>query len=287
MGSRLGLLCLALAPLIAGIAHAQTAQAITITTVTNSADFQPGFPQKGSLASIFTTGLQGAPGIYNAHPEYYPLANVLNGVEVWINFLRAPILSVAFLNGYQQINVQVPWEGEREPLYVEVFQNGVRAHAEAGQAAEWSVFFADTNGYVVAQHVSDYSAVTPQNPAHAGEYIVAYGINLAPVSPTQVTGVPAPAQPPAISFPPLSMSEGLCGMHDAVSVGPATAGTSYVGLTPGTIGVYQINFQIPKDTGVGDLPLVFLRILNMKNQYAECPGSDITKSSRPVKLPIR
>jgi uncharacterized protein (TIGR03437 family) len=269
------------------VVFAQTAQTITITAVTNSADFQPGFPQKGSLASVFTTGLQGAPGIYNAHPEYYPLENVLNGVEVWINFLRAPILSLAFLNGYQQINVQVPWEGEREPLYVEVFQNGVRAHAESGQAAEWSVFFEDANGYVVAQHVSDYSAVTPQNPAHAGEYIAAYGINLAPVFPTQVTGVPAPAQPLAISFPPLSMSEGLCGMHDDVGVGPATAGTSYVGLTPGTIGVYQINFQIPKDTGVGDVPLVFVRILNLKNLHAECPGGDTPKSSRPVKLPIQ
>ena len=64
--SRSWLLCLALAPLIAGIAHAQTAQTITITAVTNSADFRPGFPQKGSLASIFTTGLQGAPGIYQS-----------------------------------------------------------------------------------------------------------------------------------------------------------------------------------------------------------------------------
>ena len=273
--------------MIAGIAHAQTAQTITITAVTNSADFQPGFPQKGSLASIFTTGLQGAPGIYNAHPEYYPLSNVLNGVQVWINFLRAPILSIAFLDGYQQINVQVPWEGEREPLYVEVFQNGIRAHAEAAQAAEWSVFFADINGYAIAQHVSDYSPVTPQNPAHAGEYIVAYAINLAPVFPKQTTGFPAPAQPLAISYPPGGISEGICGGHDDVTVGPATAGASYVGLTPGTIGVYQINFQVPKDTEVGDLPLVFVRTLNMKNQWAECPGGDMTKSSRPLKLPIR
>jgi hypothetical protein len=76
-------------------------------------------------------------------------------------------------------------------------------------------------------------------------------------------------------------------MHDDVGVGPATAGTSYVGLTPGTIGVYQINFQIPKDTGVGDVPLVFIRILNLKNLHAECPGGDTPKSSRPVKLPIQ
>src|SRR5580704_5795350 len=36
-------------------------QPIQIIALTNSADFQPGLPQKGSLASIFCTGLQGGP----------------------------------------------------------------------------------------------------------------------------------------------------------------------------------------------------------------------------------
>ncbi len=79
-------------------------------------------------------------------------------------------------------------------------------------------------------------------------------------------------------------------MSDAVTVGSARSSTSYVGLTPGTVGVYQINFQVPQDAGVGDLPLVFVRTLTTKNMYAECQGSglgNIIKSSRPVKLPIR
>lgn len=109
---------------------------LQITAVTNTADFQPGLPQKGSLASIFTTGLQstltdlrGSLGV--AQNNDRPLRNSFGGIEVWINFLRAPILAIAFENGYQQINVQVPWEGERGPLYVEVFQGDIRAHMEA------------------------------------------------------------------------------------------------------------------------------------------------------------
>jgi uncharacterized protein (TIGR03437 family) len=210
-------LCLAIAA--SWLLSAQSTQNIAITAVTNSADFQPGLPQKGSLASIFVTGLQGAPGVITA--TQYPLSNVLNGISVWINFLPAPILAIAFENGYQQINVQVPWEGQRDPLYVEVFQNVFRAHTENTQATGFSVFFSDANGYGIVQHATDYSAVTAQNPAHPGEYLIAYGINLGPVSNTPASGAQAPSSPLAMSIPPGSRDNGICGQDDSINVGAA------------------------------------------------------------------
>jgi uncharacterized protein (TIGR03437 family) len=271
------------------VGFAQTTQTITIAAVTNSADFQLGLPQRGSLASIFVTGLEGGPGVITATP--YPLTNVLNGISVWINFLPAPILSIAFESGYQQINVQVPWEGQRDPLYVEIFQNGIRAHAEDTQASAFSVFFSDASGYGIVQHASDYSLVTPRNPAHPGEYLIAYGVNLGPVGNTPRSGTPAPSDPLAMSIAAGSAEGGICGMDDAINVGSATVKPSYVGLAPGVVGVYQINFQVPASVAVGDLLLGFARTV-IVNPFGACHGSGLgniisTKTSRAIILSIR
>jgi uncharacterized protein (TIGR03437 family) len=274
---------------ISGVGSAQTPQIITITAVTNSADFQPGLPQKGSLASIFVTGLQGTPGVVTA--TQYPLSNVLNGISVWINFLPAPILAIAFENGYQQINVQVPWEGPRDPLYVEVFQNGIRAHTENTQATGLRVFFSDANGYGIFLHATDYSLVSAQNPAHPGEVLLAYGINLGPVNNTPSSGAASPSNPLPVSVAPGSPETGICGMNDSIKIGTATAAPSYVGLAPGLVGVYQINFQVPASVGVGDLAVAFERTL-IVFPFGACHGSGLgnitsTTTSGSVLLPIR
>lgn len=274
---------------MSALAFAQVNQTIAIAAVTNSADYQPGLPQKGSLASIFVTGLQGAQGVNTG--THYPLSNILNGISVWINFLPAPILAIAFENGYQQINVQVPWEGQRDPLYVEVFQNGIRAHTENTQATGFSVFFTDANGFGVVFHATDYSAVTTQNPAHPGEYLVAYGNNLGPVSNTPPSGAPAPSSPLAMSIPPGSRESGICGMNDSISVGTAKVVPSYVGLAPGTVGIYQINFQVPASVDVGDQPVSFQRT-EIVYPFGACLGSGLgnitsTAASQSVLLPVR
>ncbi len=236
---------------------AQSTQTIRIVAVTNSADFQPVLPQSGSLASNFLTGLEGAQGITT--PTKYPLSNELNGVSVWIDSVPAPILAIAFLDGYQQINVQVPWEHQYNPLNpqstVEVRQNGIRAQTASTQATvPTSVFFADANGNGIIQHASDYSLVTPQNPAHPGEYLLAYGINLGPVKNQPQTDAPAPFDPLAEAV----KASLICGLDRTVQIGTAVVTPSYVGLTPGTVGVYQVNFRLPPSVSVGNLPLSFV-----------------------------
>lgn len=109
----------------------QADQSIQIVALTNGADFQLGLPQKGSLASIFCTGLQGSLGVVTAPPQYPLPTEIVSGglsISVSINFTPAPILAIAFEQGYQQLNVQVPWEAPEEPLFVRVFQGSNSAY---------------------------------------------------------------------------------------------------------------------------------------------------------------
>lgn len=46
------------------------------------------------------------------------------------------------------------------------------------------------------------------------------------------------------------------GHLDRTSAGYAAAQVYFAGLTPGGVGLYQINCQIPADAATGDLPLV-------------------------------
>jgi uncharacterized protein (TIGR03437 family) len=239
---------------------------LAITSVTNGADFRPGFSQRGSLTSVFLTGLDGVEGTVVDNQN--PLTTDLLGIEVWVNFAPAPILSVSSHNNIQQIDIQIPWEGGRDPLYLEVFQGDRRASFEGpytnlGFAAKdnFSVWFVDATGRALVQH-ADHSDVTPLNPARPGEYLVAFGINLGPVTNVPATGYPAPANPQSI-LDPAAINGGICTAYDAVLVGSSMVSPTYDGLAPGLVGVYQVNFQVPASSsgGVGpaDVPLAIQR----------------------------
>ena len=84
---------------------------------------------------------------------------------------------------------------------------------------------------------------------------------------------------------------GICGMGDLINIGSARTAPSYVGLAPGVVGVYQINFQIPAAAGIGDLPLSLTRSL-VVYPFGACLGSGLgdttlTDTSRGVVLPVR
>jgi len=259
---------------------AQGTQKINIVAVTNSADFFPGLSQAGSLSSIFVTGLQGPQGIILA--TRYPLLNELAGVSVWIDSLPAPILAVAFLDGYQQINVQVPWEGRFPPQVVKVAQKGIEAQTRNVLGVFWSVFFSDASGYGIIQHASDYSLVTPQNPAHAGEYLIAYAENLGPVSNQPATGSPSPFNPLAESIPVGNPACLVTNVVNVVQIGSTGVAPSYIGLTPSSVGLYQVNFKVPSSVSTGDLPMSFLH--HISGPPAVCY---MTSFSRSVLLPVR
>jgi len=213
----------------------------------------------------------------------------LSDISVWINSIPAPILSIAFQEGYQQINFQVPWEvqGTTPPLDVEVSQYGEQSHTMNTQTNGFSVFFADANGYGLIRHASDHLLVETQNPAHPGENLIAYGINLGPVASTPPDGAVSAVEAQSLSV----ASFNTCYVDHSVRIETITTVPSYVGLSPGTVGVYQVDFQLPSTVSVGDLPLTIERTI-WSNPFGQCLGNRSNEStqtfvSRSVLLPIQ
>jgi uncharacterized protein (TIGR03437 family) len=196
---------------------------IHVLAVTTATGFTPGLPAPGSLASAFCTGLAGT-----------------TDVHVSVNADAAPILAVADLGGYQQINFQIPWETQNAST-VTVTQGLDQAVFPFPAARVWDVFFVDPSGAVVAQHASDYELVTPAHPARPGEWIIAYASNLGPVQNPPPTGMPASLD----RLSPLAPGPDIYTVLLLGSTQSATLQSIYMGLVPGVIGVYQINLRMP------------------------------------------
>lgn len=186
-----------------------TAQ-IRVLSVTDSATFTLGLPAYGSLASVFCTGLTCIVGTQSA--KQYPLPYEIAGVSVRVSGYPAPLLGVADLGIYQQINIQVPWTVDSSPP-IDVSQFGYTSTMQISSAVNWQRFFADafpsrpmanwgvfftgTSGYAVVQH-ADASLVTPDHPARPSEILAAYATGLDSfehVSNSPALGAPSQAYP--------------------------------------------------------------------------------------------
>lgn len=259
---------------------------IRVRTITSSAGFTPGLPFIGSLASIGLTGLIGIEGIQLAPPGL-PLPYQLAGVSVLVNGAMAPILAVADMGYYQQINFQIPDYSRTAQPPIEVRQagtTGVLDWASMPNAnAGWGIFFEDQSGFALAQH-ADYSRVTADHPARPGEIIVIYCSNLADysdVASPPAMGYPASAQP----LPALLPGRSLFRTFALLKVNERTAEFLYVGLSPNSYGLFQINFRVPEDTPNGD------SVLAASTDNSFCVGAGAMcpplVSSRTVKLPVQ
>lgn len=283
-----------------------------ITAIVNAASFQSGLPSGGSLATVFCSGLTGVkPGTYVASGS--PLPYTLGGLRVSINNGLAPMLAlVVDSSGNAQLNFQVPLERNASlspsgGQYTGSLSACGAVMTQFPAPTGWGGFFADVNGYAIAQHTSDYSLVTPQNPAHAGETLVAYSDDFFPVWPSPPIGFQTPGQP-LFQILPLSLvssvymagsSESylflqaypqpicLIGGHcDQSFTNTPALQVTFEGLAPGQIGVEQINFVVPANQAPGDWALFF-------NQ-GSCPDGSgppgrcgYGYSSPYVKLPVR
>jgi len=246
--TRNSLFCQAIVGLMTVVMTPQLRGDIRILAVTSSANYTPGLPGPGSLATVFCSGLSGIDGVIQAQST--PLPRSLGGVRVSVGTADAPLLAVANFGGYQQINFQVPWEAETA-LPVTVAQ-GSSDHAAVFGIANggWSAFFTDPTGNVLAQHASDYRPVTVADPARRGEWIIAYASNLGPVEHRPATG--EPASPEVLS--PVALASEF-----KLVIGLSPADTQYIGLTPGSVGVYQVNFRVPDKTLSGVLEIAVER----------------------------
>lgn len=233
--------------LLSAIASAQIGNIV----VTSAANFAPGLPPPESIGSIFCTGIS-VTGTVSA-PQNQPLPYMLAGVTVTVGGLAAPLFAVANFGGYQQINFQVP-VGSGGSTNVSVSQNGIEGSADVSKSSSPGDFFQlSGTQFGVFQHASDYTLVTPDNPASPGESLIGYATGLPTPSPAVPTGQAVPLSP---LYPVPQTAEGLTGttlnllVQDNV---PLSVG--FMGLAPGEVGVYQINFTLDPNSPPGNLPL--------------------------------
>lgn len=212
--------------------------------VVNAASYLGGI-SPGGLATIFGEDLTSVSGVVIAGTD--PLPTVLAGVEVTVNGRSAPIFGVAFANGEDQISFQVPYSTPVGPdaALVEVFDHGEQvAHVFVDSFTEDPGIFTYSGNFAVAASGVDGSLIGRDNPAFPGEVLVLYTTGLGPLSLNLRDGVGAPFNPLARTVSPLHLY--IQGEEAAVE---------FSGLTPGYVGLYQVNFVVPRDAPPGDLDL--------------------------------
>jgi uncharacterized protein (TIGR03437 family) len=205
--------------------------------VVNAASSAPFTAQvaPGEYLTLFGSGLASS----SASAPSLPLPVTLNGVQVLINQVAAPINYVS----PTQINVIVPYNGAGSIAHIQVVNNnqGSNILTELEGSTAVGVFTADPVGglgYAAALH-SNYSAITESSPAQIGENVSVYLAGMGAVNLPVKAGTAAPANPPSVTTAaPLVYLLDTAGHYVQATVG-------FSGLAPGFAGLYQINFTIP------------------------------------------
>ena len=191
----------------------------------------------GNIIQIYGSGL----AILTSTPAILPLPTTVTGTSVIIGGLQAPLFYVS----PTQINAQIPFSlsaGNQYQLLVSA--NGalttpLSLQLNAGAPAILNF----TSGAVVAQHL-DGTLVTATSPAVPSEYIVIYSSGLGATDIPVASGAASPSNPPAnVADPPVLTLNG-----NSINI-------LFAGLTPGLVGLYQVNFQVPATLAAGNYDL--------------------------------
>ena len=191
----------------------------------------------GALFSIFGTDLATA----QDSARSLPLETNINGTTVTVGGKPAPLVFVSA----GQINAQIPYElndGDNVPVIVTTHGVSSAAGAVSIVSAAPGVFQYGEKRAVVQN--DDYSLNGAASPAKAGSYVVVYITGTGRLDNPVATGGPAGGDP--LSRPRASVS---------ATIGGQLAEIAFAGLTPGFVGLGQVNLKIP-NLPAGDYPLV-------------------------------
>jgi hypothetical protein len=231
------------------------------STVPNAA---PVLTPHGELHSFDPlVGAALAPGtiiqIYGQHlasqtgqPTTIPLPTSMNGTSVLIGGIPAPLYYVS----PGQINAQIPFELTSSNQYQLLISfAGALSSPDTVQLTDATPGLAAFgDGTLIAQH-GDGSLVSATAPARPGEYLVAYLAGMGDTNATPSSGAASPASP--LALPTLAPTLTLNGAPFPIA---------FAGLTPGLVGLYQMNFQVPTGLTAGNLALAVTQSGQVSNQ---------------------
>ena len=183
----------------------------------------------------FASNIAFSPGV--------PLATQITAAgstsSVLVNGRAAPL----YFSTYSQIAFQVPLETSVGTAQVQVQRDGL-----SGNTVSVQVVARAPRILVITKQ--DLSVPDSAHPARVGDYLTIWAIGLGPTNPAVGTNVPAPGSEPLARLT----------VTPAVDFGNSIFGTisatpSYAGLSPGSVGLYQVNVAIPAGVLSGNVNL--------------------------------
>jgi uncharacterized protein (TIGR03437 family) len=171
------------------------------------------------------------------------LSTTFNGTFALIGGLQAPLYYLS--SG--QLDVQIPSELPPTQQYVIVVSanNAYTVPQTIDLVPAQPGVASLPDDTLIAQH-SDFTLVDSAHPAKPGEFLVMYLTAMGATKSSVASGAAAP------SVEPLARVT----LQPTVTVDNQSASIPYAGLTPGSIGLYQIDFQVPQNANSGELNVV-------------------------------
>jgi uncharacterized protein (TIGR03437 family) len=205
----------------------------------------------GALVSVFGSNL----GTSTEHAATTPLPTSLADVRAQLGGKVMPLVHAQ--SG--QVNAQVPTDlapGTTASLVVTV--RGVAAAPDQITVADAQPGIFSTDGSGTGQGAVQISNTaifaapggsvpgSQARPVDRGDYITIYCTGLGATDPPVATGMAAPGSPPATVKTAVT-----------VSIGGIPVPAAFAGLSPGFVGLYQVNIQVPSGVQPGDaVPLI-------------------------------
>ncbi len=213
-----------------GLGTGNTPPVLAAGGIVNSASNSGQAVAPGSLVSLY--GARLADGVVVA--PGYPLPNALGNVSVLIAGREAPLLFTS--DG--QINAMIPYGIASNTTHQILSTRGSTLSTPQSVViapAVPGIFTRDgKQGIIVDQQNRD---ANPSNPVRAGDAVVIYCTGLGEVNPSLTAGTAASLTVLSRTVNPVS-----------VTIGGQNATVLFSGLTPGFVGLYQVNAIVP--TGV-------------------------------------
>ena len=225
---------LVLAVLVFKIAWAQ-APTYTADSIVNASDYSPGPFAPNSVLSIFGSNLSWYTAAFSASQSFTSVPVALSGVEVYVDNWPAPLLYVS----PSQVNFLIPSGENPGSVTVRVVREGTSGPFVSLNLVDGApALFEAGSGFAIATH-ADGTLLTDASPGQPGEIVVVYATGLGATDPDPEAGEIPETAAPLQWLNSLSISLNGAALPSGLIL--------YAGATPGCVGLYQLNIQLPQD----------------------------------------
>lgn len=239
--------------------------------VLNAASYAPftAGVSPGEVVTLAGLNLAASPQVATSPP--FP--TTLGGVQVMVNSIAAPLISVSST----QVSFLVPYEVTSSLAGIQVVNSGTNGGTSNTVTLPVNMttpglftFQQNGIGSVAALH-QNYSFVNSSNPAQPGEIIQVYLTGLGTVTPSIADGAAGPSS---------TFSNTTNTITAYINGETATVG--YAGLAPTLGGLYQLNVTVPTDLTTGTYYLDISGPDSYTSEATVAVGAAASASDRPA-----